>query len=474
MLAQYAIVPFVAQVERPVPQVVPRESRGFPEERGPAWYSRQYGGKFARFLDPLLRDLDATVDKRPVRTLVQTVEAILVFRDPSHGLLLSELGGYLDRLGAGGGGTKRLSTLIHHPKWKATQIEEFLLERADQQLAQWEGQGEEGLLIWDGTVLEKPESLTGEGLCAVRSSKAARLTHVKKGYYHPPGAPICVPGLHGIGLLLAGRAVHQGPPMLAALRWWTSRGPLASYEKDETCKLLRLVTRRWGNTLLHVFDRGYCGSPWLGALRGFKSRFIVRWKTNYHLVDERGEKRAAWKIPRGKVGLAPRTIYDAVHHCNVEGSVLFFPVTHPDYSDWPLTLVVGRRKGDKPWYLLTNEVVNTAEDAWKVVLAYARRWRIEVAYRNLKSDLAIQSLRVYDWEGRLKLLGLLTLAYAFLMDLMRQEEKAARDWLIEYACHRSGEHLRQVETPFTRLRLALSKLWLAYPCWFVRRAALCL
>jgi len=41
-----------------------------------------------------------------------------------------------------------------------------------------------------------------------------------------------------------------------------------------------------------------------------------------------------------------------------------------------------------------------------------------MAFRNLKSEMAIQSLRVYDWESRLKLLGLLTLAYAFLMDLM--------------------------------------------------------
>ena len=402
---------------------------------------------------------------------MQTVEAIVSFRDQNHGLLLSELGGYLDGLGQGGG-TKRLGTFIHHKGWKAQQIDEFLLWRADEQMAQWEARGEEGLLIWDATVLEKPESLQAEGLCAVRSSKALRLTRVKKGYYHPPGKPIFVPGLHGIGLLLAGRSDQQGPAMLASLRWWTSRGPLASYEKDENCKLLRLVTQRWGRSLIHVFDRGYCGSPWLGALRGFDTRFTLRWKTNYHLVDAAGIKQAAWKIARGKVGLAPRTLFDAVHRCNVEGSVLFFPVTHPDYPDWPLTLVVGRRKGGKPWYLLTNEVVNTAEDAWKVVMAYARRWQIEMAFRNLKSELAIQSLRVYGWEARLKLLGMLTLAYAFLMDLMGQQAHEARNWLIHYACHRTGCHLREVELPFTRLRIALSKLWLAYPCWFVRRGAL--
>jgi Transposase DDE domain len=463
MLEQYAIVPFVAQAE----------GSPYKKDYEPAERSYQYAMNFFRFLEPLLRELDVTIDKRPLRTLVQTVEAILAFRDQTHGLLLSELGGDMDGLGKGGG-TKRLSTLIHHQGWKAQQIEAFLLRRADEQIAQWQAQGEDGLLIWDGTVLEKPESLKAEGLCAVRSSKALRLTHVKKGYFHPPGVPIFVPGLHGIGLLLAGRSRRQGPAMLAALRWWTSRGPLASYEKDENCKLLRLASQLWGRSLIHVFDRGSCGSPWLGALRGFETRFIVRWKTNYHLVDAAGIKQAAWKIARGKVGLASRTIWDAVRHRNVEGSVLFFPVTHPDYPDWPLTLVVGRRKGDKPWYILTNEVVQTAQDAWKVVLAYARRWQIEMAFRNLKSEMAIQSLRVYDWEARLKLLGMLTLAYAFLMDLMRQEGRTARDWLIDYACHRNGEHLRQVELPFTRLRIALSKLWLAYPGCFVRRAALSL
>jgi hypothetical protein len=461
MLEKYAIVPFILQEERS-PSKKERESEDL---------SHRYGLNFLRFLEPLVRELDVTVDKRPLRTLVQTVEAIVSFRDQAHGLLLSELGDAMDGLGKGGG-TKRLSTLIHHQGWKAQHIEAFLLRRADEQIGQWETQGEDGLLIWDGTVLEKPESLKAEGLCAVRSSKAKRLTHVKKGYYHPPGAPIFVPGLHGIGLLLAGRADRQGPARLVALRWWTSRGPLAGYEKDENCKLLRLVSQRWGRSLIQVFDRGYASSPWLGALRGFDVRFILRWKTNYHLVDTTGVKQAAWKIARGKRGLAPRTIFDAVHRRNVEGSVLFFPVTHPDFPDWPLTLVVGRRKGGTPWYLLTNQVVETAADAWKVVMAYARRWQIEMTFRNLKSELAIQSLRVYDWEGRLKLLGMLTLAYAFLMDLMGEEGRTARDWLIDYACHRSGAHLREVEIPFTRLRIALSKLWLTFPCGFVRRAAL--
>src|SRR5260370_37461984 len=349
MLEKYAISPFIPQAERS-----PSKKECEPGER-----SQRYGLHFLRFLEPLVRALDITVDKRPLRTLVQTVEAIVSCRDQAHGLLLSELGDAMDGLGKGGG-TKRLSTLILQQGWKAKQIEAFFVLRADEQVAQWEAQGEDGLLIWDGAVLEKRESHKEEGLCAVRSSKAKRLTPVKKGYYHPPGAPIFVPGLHGIGLLLAGRADRQGPAQLAALRWWTSRGLLASYEKDENCKLLRLVSQRWGRSLIQVFDRGYASSPWLVALRGFDVRFIVRWKTNYHLVDATAIKQAAWKLARGKRGLAPPPLFAAVHRRNVEGSVLFFSVTHPDYPEGPLTLGVGRRNGGQPWYLLTNEVVQTA------------------------------------------------------------------------------------------------------------------
>jgi hypothetical protein len=172
MSEQSAIVPFVAQAKQ----------RQRPQEGELRKLSEQYGVQLLRFLYPLVQELHTRVDIRPLRTLVQTTEAILAFRDSTHGLLLSELGSYLDGLEAGGGGTKRLGTLIRHKKWQARQIDSFLWQKADDQVSKWEQLGEEGLVIWDGTVLEKPESLAPEGLRAVRSSKAVRLTHMKPGY----------------------------------------------------------------------------------------------------------------------------------------------------------------------------------------------------------------------------------------------------------------------------------------------------
>src|SRR5260370_8404726 len=119
MLEKYGIRPFSAQAERS-----PSKKECEPGER-----SQRYGLHFLRFLEPLVRALDITVDKRPLRTLVQTVEAIVSCRDQAHGLLLSELGDAMDGLGKGGG-TKLLSTLIHHQGWKAKQIEDVLVLRA--------------------------------------------------------------------------------------------------------------------------------------------------------------------------------------------------------------------------------------------------------------------------------------------------------------------------------------------------------
>ena len=86
------------------------------------------------FLHPLLLWLDASLDKRLVRTFLHTVQAILQFRHRAHGLLLSELGAYLLSPAQAPAGTKRLSNLLHSPKWAASLIERFRLRASQQQI----------------------------------------------------------------------------------------------------------------------------------------------------------------------------------------------------------------------------------------------------------------------------------------------------------------------------------------------------
>jgi hypothetical protein len=136
------------------------------------------------------------------------------------------------------------------------------------------------------------------------------LTHVKPGYYTPPGKPICVPGLHWVGLLLVGLSLTQGPAMLAALCWWTGRISRGSWSRAEDKKLLERACQRWGRQLVHVFDRGYPSSLWRGALHHSNTRFVLRWRQQYRLLWE-GKSKVSWKIAQGKKAWGSRRLWDA-------------------------------------------------------------------------------------------------------------------------------------------------------------------
>ena len=249
------------------------------------------------FIGPLEQWLDQQIDRRLVRTFFLALAAIVRLRHSRSGLLLSELGAHVLSPDQAPAGTKRLSNLLRSPKWSHILLERFLWYRADQGLAQLEEEDGRALAIWDESVLEKPESIALEGLCPVRSSKAARLKRIKPGFYHPPGGPpVFVPGLQWLTVMVAGM---QGPPSLAAMRWWTSRGKLASERRTNTTSLLAQCAQAWGRRALHVFDRGYAGAPWLNQLTHHRVRFIIRWPTRYHLTDVKGS-RNAWRITQGK------------------------------------------------------------------------------------------------------------------------------------------------------------------------------
>jgi len=435
-------------------------SKNKPNEAERQEKTRELEKKLVQELWPLLVGLKQKVDRRLVKTFLGLVMAILIHRHRNAGLLWSELGGYLREPEDCQAGTKRISHLLHSEKWEAGLIEEYLWQRGTERVEELWAAGERPLVIWDESVLEKPESLQAERLCAVLSSKAKRLKRIKPGYYNPPGGrPIFVPGFHSLQVLVIG---HKGPPMLAHLHWWTTRGQAASQLRTEEAQVFDHIDQLWGKEVVHVWDRGFAGHPWLtqAFLRG--ADFILRWPKNYNLLDEQEQLRLPGEISKGKRSWDHRKLWDTRHQCECNTGVIAFPVFDPTHHQ-PLWLVVARRKHQPPWYLLTSLPAYTPERAWQIVLAYARRWQVEMAIRYHKSELAFESPRLLDWHARQKLLLLAALAYAYLLSFLPLQPDSLAHWLLQHFCPRTGKRSRDAPTPLYRLRLALSLFWFFHP-----------
>ncbi|HSM70224.1 MAG TPA: transposase, partial [Anaerolineales bacterium] len=347
--------------------------------------SRQLEEQLVTLLWPLLVKLNEKLDRRLVNTLLGLVMAIVIHRHRNNGLLLSELGSYLLGAERSCAGTKRISNLVHSERWEAELIEDYFWQASTQRVEALWAQRQRPLVIWDESVLEKSESLQAEGLCAVRSTKAVRLKRIKPGYFNPPGGrPVCVPGFHWLKILVVG---WKGKPTLAHMRWWTTRGEQKSQKRAVEGAVLARIDQVWGKEVLHVWDRGFAGNPWLTQVFLHGARFVMRWPKNYQLLDEQEQVRKPGEISKGKRSWEHRLLWDARRRCMRQTGVIAFPVADPTHQQ-PLWLVVARRKGQSPWYLLTSEPAHSPALAWQIVLAYARRWQVEMAIRYNKCELA--------------------------------------------------------------------------------------
>jgi hypothetical protein len=417
--------------------------------------------RLREFLRPVAERLATQLDIRLVQTALDLVQAILTHRHGALGLLLTELGGYLLSPAQAPAGAKRISNLIHCPDWSADDVGALLWQQASARVQALAAAGDEVLALWDGSVWEKPESQAGDDWCVLRSAKARRLARRRKGMTWPlAGPPILVPGLHWDGLVVVGM---DGSPSLADLRWWTTRGPHATSQRAVDQALLARSTTAWGRRVRHIWDRGYAGSAWIQAALAAQGRFVVRWKKGNKLLDNWGAERKAWEIARGKRSQEYRMLRDTRTKELMKVGIVVISVTLVDHPQ-PLWMVVARLgKGREPWYLLTADPIHTSAEAWAVVMAYARRWQIELVWRYSKSELAFESPRVYDWDVRRKLLLLATLAYAFLLHLLDSSFDALRADLLRNWCHRTGKRYQAVAAPLYRLRSALSRLWQTLP-----------
>jgi hypothetical protein len=163
------------------------------------------------------------------------------------------------------------------------------------------------------------------------------------------------------------------------MSWWTTKGEYATKLRKQEEEMLRRCVKKWGNILLHVFDRGYASGSWIQLLQSLRVRFVIRWIKKHHFFGANGKEK--------------------------------------------------------------------------------KLWQIELSFRYGKCELAMESPRLWSFENRIKLLGVVTLVYAFLLHLLLSEHKNLIKIILHLKCHRTGKRCQDVLAPLYRLRWAISRLW---------------
>ena len=105
-------------------------------------------------------------------------------------------------------------------------------------------------------------------------------------------------------------------------------------------------------------------------------------------------------------------------------------------------------------YLLTNEVIGTVGMAWEMFFSYLRRWDIEQVFRYGKSEMAMESPRLWFFENRLKMLGLVTLVMDFLFRMLRNF-RGMMLTIMNVWCPRTGNRHRKASRPIYRMHKAI-------------------
>lgn len=410
--------------------------------------------KIQQYLQPLQDQLAQHIDKRLVATFAALFTSILLFRNTKMGLLISELGGYIAGHAHAPAGTKRISNLLRCPHWTASVFDEFFFANTRRRIQHLQAIGKRPLLLWDDSRLEKPESWFVEGLCSVESSKGKRLTKIKKGFYKPPSARICVPGFHWTGVLLG--ALGE-VPSVCQMSWWTTRGKHKDIGSNIMFRLLKQLQASLSASVLHVLDRGYASSWTIEWMSHFKQDFLVRWKKNHLLLHAQKGSKQTHLLARSCAAQGRKLLRDKERKLTKHVSVGWLAVTHPEYRQTPLWLLVvrDRKHHQPPMYLLTSVPIRDVSQAWELVHSYMHRWQIEQAFRAGKAELGMESPRLWFWENRLKLLGMVSLVYDFLLSLLRNWS----DWVplfLQRWVPRTGNRHRTASVPIYRLRLAIA------------------
>ena len=118
-------------------------------------------------------------------------------------------------------------------------------------------------------------------------------------------------------------------------------------------------------------------------------------------------------------------------------------------------IIRDEKYNNSPIYLITSLPITNRPAAWEMFFSYIHRWEIEQSFRCCKSELGMESPRLWFFDRNLKLLAIVSLVYDFLLRILGNWKPWTQQLLSVWG-HRTGNRYRNAAIPIYRLRAAIS------------------
>jgi len=334
---------------------------------------------------------------------------------------------------------KRFHRFLRNDDWSADDLREHVVERSSSEVAQM---GKDELMIVDLSGCEKKYAKKMEQLCGIRNTDEG-LDEKKT--------------TRGYPFLLAVRTgLAKGPARLVSWRLFSYRAPDFVSQNLIEWQFIESLWAKFGRSVVFTMDRGFGRLKLLGEMHDKGMRFVVRLKQDIH-VDPGDERLISLKWLSYAIALVHwNNVYDVQQKREKVLRYGWRKVKRPGIKG-DVYLVISWLEGEEtPWLLLTNEVISSAEDAWRIVRIYWRRMEVEQTLRYLMSELGIESFRVRSIEAIKKLFAMAMVVLAMLVELFQGQPV-----LVELICKLARWlGLKKEKATIYKLRWGLRKLLL--------------
>ena len=126
--------------------------------------------------------------------------------------------------------------------------------------------------------------------------------------------------------------ILSGTVKVALMSWWTTKGEYETKLRKQEEELLRRCVRKWGDLLIHVFDRGYASGRWLQLLQSLRVRFVIRWIKKHSFLAANGPEKKLWQMGQGQKYFEHKLIYAPQSGVNRPCDIWWAALRHASYA----------------------------------------------------------------------------------------------------------------------------------------------